>query len=51
MPPPKPDTPTTAATNKPGHQHAKAGTAKTAAAKRSLQCVMLDTLEDMKALE
>jgi ribosome silencing factor RsfS/YbeB/iojap len=52
--PTKPDTPTTAGTNKPGTAKggiAKAGTAKTAAAKRSLRSVVLDALDDMKALE
>jgi ribosome-associated protein len=50
----KPDTPATAGTNKPGTAKggiAKAGTAKTAAAKRSLRSVVLDALDDMKALE
>jgi ribosome-associated protein len=52
--PTKPDTPATAGTNKPGTAKggiAKAGTAKTAAAKRSLRSVVLDALDDMKALE
>jgi ribosome-associated protein len=57
--PAKPDTPTRAGTNKPGATKggiaktgtAKAGTAKTAAAKRSLRSVVLDALDDMKALE
>jgi ribosome-associated protein len=51
--PTKPDTPTTAGT-KPGTAKggiAKAGTPKTAAAKRSLRSVVLDALDDMKALE
>lgn len=52
--PTKPDTPARAGSNKPGTAKgaiAKAGAAKTAAAKHSLRSVVLDALDDMKALE
>ena len=47
--PTKPDTPTRSRTDKPGTT--KGGIAKAAASKSSLKSVVLDALDDMKALE